>query len=178
MSPASTAPLRTDRLDLLPLRAVDAAEMVGVLSNSDLYSFIGGGPPSLVDLESHYTAQIAGPSSGEEVWHNWIVRPNDTGMAVGYVQATVTGDSSDVAWVIGVEWQGQGFASEAAAAMCNWLATQGVESFSAHIHPGHIASQRVAESLGMEATGEIDSDGEVVWASPPKAAVRTVEVSP
>ena len=87
----------------------------------------------------------------------------EIGRAVGFVQATVTGESSDVAWVIGVEWQGQGFAAEAASAMCEWLATQGVERFTAHIHPGHAASQRVAAFLGMHPTAEVDGDGEVVW---------------
>jgi RimJ/RimL family protein N-acetyltransferase len=167
--------LRTHRLDLSPLRAADAAEMVEVLSSRDLYAFTGGDPPNLADLQSQYKAQVAGPSSGEEVWHNWIIRPNDTRVAVGFVQATVTGDSSDVAWVVGVEWQGRGYASEAASAMCDWLATQGIETFTAHIHPGHAASQRVAASLGMQATDEIDSDGEVVWSSPARPAGRTAD---
>src|SRR5688572_17034591 len=118
MSRVATAPLRTDRLDLSPLRPADAAEMLEVLSSTNLYVFTGGNPPGLADLESQYEAQVAGPSSGEEVWHNWIVRPDDIGEPVGFVQATVTGDSADVAWVIGVDWQGQGFASEAASAMC------------------------------------------------------------
>lgn len=165
MSPASTAVLRSDRLALTPLRSADAAEMVPVLSDRDLYSFTGGGPPSLADLEAQYEFQVAGPSSGDEAWHNWIIRPHDTGKAVGFVQATVTGSSSDVAWVVGVEWQGRGFASEAAGAVCEWLAAQGVGTITAHIHPGHLASQRVAASLGMHATGEIDGEGEVVWVS-------------
>ena len=149
--------------------------MVEVLSNRDLYLFTGGDPPNLADLEALYMAQVAGPSVGEEVWHNWIIRPNHTGGAVGFVQATVTSDSADVAWVVGVEWQGQGFASEAASAMCEWLAAQGVENVTAHIHPGHVASQRVAASLGMQATDEIDEDGEVVWASVPRSAGRTAD---
>jgi RimJ/RimL family protein N-acetyltransferase len=145
--------------------------MVEVLSNRDLYLFTGGDPLNLADLEAQYKAQVAGPSAGEELWHNWIIRPKDTGEAVGFVQATVTGDSADVAWVVGVEWQGRGYASEAASAICGWLATQGIETFMAHIHPGHAASQRVAASLGMKATDEMDTDGEVVWASPQNLGV-------
>jgi len=87
-------------------------------------------------------------------------------MAVGYVQATVSGDASDVAWVVGVKWQGQGIATEAASAMCEWLASHGVERFTAHIHPEHAASGRVAAAVGLQPTDEVDSDGEVVWASP------------
>ena len=160
-----TAVLRTNRLVLSPLRTADAAEMVEVLADGNLYTFTGGDPPNLPDLRSQYESQVAGPSSGEAVWHNWIIRPDDTGAAVGLVQATVTGDFADVAWVVGVVWQGRGYASEAASAMCEWLAAQGVEKVTAHIHPGHVASQRVAASLGLQATDEIDSDGEVVWAS-------------
>lgn len=141
--------------------------MVEVLTNRDLYLFTGGDPPDLAGLEAQYKAQVTGPSSGEEVWHNWIIRPKDTREAVGFVQATVTGDSADVAWVVGVEWQGSGYGSEAASAMCEWLAAQGVEKVTAHIHPGHVASQRVAASLRLQATDEIDEDGEVVWASVP-----------
>ena len=147
--------------------------MVEVLSNRDLYLFTGGDPADLAGLESQYKHQVAGPAAGEEVWHNWIIRPNDTREAVGFVQATVTGDSADVAWVVGVEWQRQGFASEAALAMCEWLATQGVEKVTAHIHPGHLASQRVAASIGLQATDEVDEDGEVVWASVPSLAGHT-----
>jgi hypothetical protein len=44
-------------------------------------------------------------------WHNWIVRSRTTGSAVGYVQATVTGDTADVAWLVGVRWQRQVVAS-------------------------------------------------------------------
>ena len=171
MPPAPTSAIRTERLVLEPLRIVDASEMVAVLSDEALYTFTGGGPPSLAALEMQYTNQIAGPSSGEEVWHNWVIRPAATGRAVGFVQATVTGAVADVAWVMGVDWQGRGFASEAASAMCGWLQSQGVEQITAHIHPRHVASQRVAVSVGLQPTREVDSDGEVVWLSVPQATV-------
>ena len=140
--------------------------MALVLEDTALYAFTGGSPPSLSDLETLYVAQVAGPSSGDEVWHNWIMRSVETGLAMGFVQATVTGNAADIAWVVGVKWQRRGFASEAASAMCEWLGSNGVERFTAHIHPEHVASQRVAASLGLRRTLEVDGDGEVVWASP------------
>ena len=145
--------------------------MFAVLSDQVLYTFTGGGPPSLANLASQYANQIAGPSSGDEVWHNWIIRPVATGRAVGFVQATVSGGAADVAWVVGVDWQGEGFASEAAAAMCQWLTSQGVVRINARIHPQHIASERVAASVGLRPTAEIDPDGEVVWQSVAEEAV-------
>lgn len=84
------------------------------------------------------------------------------------MQATVIGDSADVAWLVGTTWQGQGFATEAAAAMCSWLATEGIAHFSAHIHPEHAASAKVATAIGLRPTDDVDSDGEIVWVSLPK----------
>lgn len=47
-------------------------------------------------------------------WHNGIVRLRAERAAVGFVQATITGDTADVAWLIGVPWQRRGIAIEAA----------------------------------------------------------------
>ena len=160
-----TAELSTDRLVLTPLRSVDASEMVGVLADSELYTFTGGHPPSLEQLESRYRAQVGGPLTGDEVWHNWILRLGEPQIAVGFVQATVAADSADVAWLVGIQWQGRGIATEAATAMYGWLVSHGVKRLTAHIHAGHEPSGRVASALGLRPTDEVDTSGEVVWVS-------------
>ena len=139
--------------------------MVDVLADPELYRFTGGTPPNLDELESRYRAQLAGPPRGDQVWHNWILRLAGSDIAVGFAQATVTGDSADVAWLVATKWQGQGFATEATTAMCNWLATRGTAQFNAHIHPDHAVSGGVAAAVGLQPTAEVDSDGELVWAS-------------
>ena len=167
--------LETDRLRLEPLRVEDAEEMAGVLADPSLYTFIGGEPPTVEELRLRYAAQVVGRSpDGREQWLNWIVRRRAEGDAIGSVQATVgeatgvpRGTSADVAWVIGVPWQGHRSASEAAAAMISWLLTQeprGVATITAHIHPDHAASAAVARRLGLEPTDRLE-DGEVVWAA-------------
>lgn len=157
-----TASLETARLRLDPLRVADAAEMVGVLGSPELYRYTGGSPPTLADLERRYALQVAGSPTPDEVWHNWIVRRR-TGGAIGFVQATVSDDRSDVAWLIAVEAQGAGCAREAAAAMIAWLVASGVDQLSAHIHVEHLASQRVATGLGFVRSGRRDDDGEDIW---------------
>jgi RimJ/RimL family protein N-acetyltransferase len=168
----STA-LASPRLDLEPLRVEHAAEMVAVLGEPSLYSFTGGEPPSLEMLDRRYRAQVDGSGDPNELWLNWIIRHRSTGAAVGFVQATVEldrGPLGDIAWVIGIEHQGQGFAIEAARAMAEWLLTTGVATLTAHIHPDHAASQAVARAAGLVETTEVDDDGEVVWASPAAAS--------
>ena len=137
--------------------------MVGVLSDPALYLYTGGNPPTSDGLARRYEAQVAGSGRDDELWHNWIVRLGDGGAPIGYVQATVTGNEADVAWVVGVKWQGVGYAKEAVAAMKTWLIRTGVGRFGAHIHPDHLASQGVAISAGLARTGERDEDGEEVW---------------
>ena len=156
----------TPRLDLLPLRIADADEMVGVLADPRLYSFVGGGPPSRDALRARYARQTVGHSAdGTEVWHNWIVRLRPAGDAIGFVQATVSeaGELADVAWLIGVPWQGRGFAVESTRALIGWLERRRVRTIVAHIHPDHRASAAVAARVGFEPTDEIDAAGERIW---------------
>jgi RimJ/RimL family protein N-acetyltransferase len=67
-----------------------------------------------------------------------------------------------LAWVVGVRFQGAGYAREAAAAVLEWLQDAGVRRFVAYIHPRHAASMGVARALGMAPIDE-RVDGEVVW---------------
>ncbi|MFC4866872.1 GNAT family N-acetyltransferase [Streptomonospora arabica] len=71
---------------------------------------------------------------------------------------------AELAWMVGTDHQGLGYAREGALAMARWLATPGVVRLTAHIRPGHRASEGVARSLGLAATDAV-SDGETVWAS-------------
>jgi RimJ/RimL family protein N-acetyltransferase len=74
---------------------------------------------------SVYARLVARSPDPDKVWLNWIVRRRSDAQAMGTVQATLTmrdcESTANVAWVIGVDWQGQGFASEAARALVGWL---------------------------------------------------------
>ena len=157
--------LETRRLALAPLRVDHAAEMATVLADRSLYEFTGGRPPTSKELEKRYRRQIAGPTSSAERWCNWVIAERSTARAIGFVQATVIGPAADLAWVLGVNHQGHGYATEAITAVCAWLRSDGVHRFEAHIHPRHVASQGVARRIGLAATGECDDDGEEIWAA-------------
>jgi RimJ/RimL family protein N-acetyltransferase len=161
----TTDPISSARLRLVPLTVADAAEMAGVLSGAALYAFTGGAPPGLDELRSRYARQAAGwsPDGGEE-WHNWILRRQPGGQAVGYVQATITGAGrrAEIAWVVGLEWQGHGYATEAAQALVGWLDDRGADVIQAHIHPRHSASAAVARRAGLRPSGAVE-DGEQLW---------------
>ena len=159
-----TPPLRGRGLRLEPLATTHAVEMERVLADAALYEYIGGSPPSRGDLEARYARQVAGPSDDVYAWHTWVVRLVGDDCAVGYVQATVHGDEgvAELAWVIGTPWQGRGFASDAAAVVLEFVVASGVGRVIAHVHPDHLASQRVAARLGLAPTTRT-VDGEVEW---------------
>jgi RimJ/RimL family protein N-acetyltransferase len=96
------------------------------------------------------------------------------------VQATVLDDGrrAEVAWVVGAEFQGRGYAVEAASALVAWLRERGVAEIRAHIHPGHAASAAVAGRIGLAPTGELDDEGEQIWRaqSAPEHVVDAVDV--
>lgn len=158
--------MTTARLVLKPLAESDADEMAGVLSAPELYTFIGGEPPTVNGLRERYARLATGRSpDGLQEWLNWIVWHVEDGVAVGTVQATVTdgGRRADVAWVVGAPWQGLGYAVEAASALVAWLRERGVAEIRASIHPEHAASAKVAERIGLAPTGEFDDEGEQIW---------------
>jgi RimJ/RimL family protein N-acetyltransferase len=177
MRPVTAAAIRTARLDLLPLRVEDAEEMAAVLADPALHHFTGGDPATPDALRARYRRQTAGSPDPDVSWCNWIVRLRADGRAAGYLQATATPGTAEIAWVIGTPWQGHGLATEAARALTEWLTGQGVHTVTAHIHPGHHASAAVARAAGLTPTTE-QQDGETRWqlsGAPPAGSARNAD---
>jgi RimJ/RimL family protein N-acetyltransferase len=163
----------TERLDLEPLTVAHAAELAPLLDDIALHDFTGGAPLSAAALAARY-ARLSERRSpgGDQLWGNWAVRLRGTGTAVGTVQATLPAGGpasgfAEIAWVIAWPVQGRGYAKEAARSLVAVLQEAGW-TVAAHIHPGHLASERVAHAAGLAPTGEV-RDGEIRWASPPAA---------
>ncbi len=171
LSPDSIQTLRTSRFDLEPLTRAHAEAMYPLLDDPRVYAMTGGLPPtSLLELSDAYTALESRRSpDGRELWFNWVIRERSLNAVVGFIQATVSPSQTLVAWLIGVRWQGRGYASESAAALVNWLDRHGVAPIRACVHAGHGASQAVARRAGFERTTKI-RDGEEVWDYVPKNA--------
>ncbi|MGW3847268.1 GNAT family N-acetyltransferase [Streptomyces fagopyri] len=177
--PLHTDTLRTARLDLLPLRVEHAEELAAVLADPELHTFTGGAPGTPESLRSRHERLVAGSPDPAVLWCNWVLRlrgaenggrdGSDGGRLVGTVQATVTGGTAEVAWVVGTRWQGRGFASEAARELVARLGGEpGVRTVVAHVHPDHLASAAVAAAAGLAPTG-IVHEGEVRWQRPVRA---------
>ncbi len=140
---------------------------MGVLDDQRLHRFTGGHPANIAELRRSFELWAGRTSpDGRERWLNWVIRARAGELPLGTLQATVStedsGSVAEVAWVLAVEAQGQGYASEAAHALVAFLLTKGVREVVAHIHPDHEASARVAQAVGLGPTEEWSS-GERLW---------------
>ncbi|MER7848036.1 GNAT family N-acetyltransferase [Kitasatospora sp. NPDC096077] len=155
-------PLRSERLDLLPLGPEHAGELAAALADPALHTFTGGRPATPEEQRARCARLAAGSPDPAVVWGNWVLRLRADGALVGYVQATVGPSEAELAWVVGTPWQGRGLATEAARALLDHLAATGTTTAVAHIHPEHHASARIARALGLRPTPH-RQDGEVRW---------------
>jgi len=166
--------LRSGRLVLEPLRPEHAGDLFPVLDDPRLHTFTGGAPDTREELRARVARQAAGVSpDGRRGWLNWVLRRREGGDVVGTVQATLTRVAdgpaespgalqAELAWVVGSEHQGHGYATEAAEAVVCWLAGCGVVRRCAHVHPDHVASAAVARRLGLRPSDRF-VDGERLW---------------
>jgi RimJ/RimL family protein N-acetyltransferase len=153
--------IETERLSLHPVRSDDAEDLFAILRDPVLGELTGDPPPeSVAAVRARIERWTLGPGSDDERWLNWLARMD--GRAVAHLQATVKGSTAWLAWVVAVEVQRRGYATEAARGIMDRLASSGVDGFAATILEGHEASEGVARRLGLVLTDEI-VDGERVW---------------
>jgi len=59
-----------------------------------------------------------------EVWLNWALRQKDNKQPIGHLQTGVLVEHPYLAWFLGVRWQHLGYATEAAAAVVDFILRQ------------------------------------------------------
>lgn len=158
----SSPSLVTERLELRPLspESLDAL----VLGDEARLGALTGAtfpvplvpPPFMADVLAYFRDRILAHPD-EAGWWSWLAVRRDTRAAVGSVG--LGGKPNDagvvmIGYAMYPEYEGAGYATEAARALLAWaLAQPGVSSVHATIPTGHLRSIRVAEKIGMRHTG-------------------------
>lgn len=147
-APMTEPTMRTERLMIEPLGRAHAEDLFAALDDERVATYLGGPDVSTLDaLVERVGLLVAGapPNSGEE-WLNWVVRHDGT--IVGRVEATVTGQIAEIAYVFGPRWWGHGYATESTAWMLQHLRdTRTVTEFWATVDPENVPSIALLERL-------------------------------
>jgi len=144
--------LKTPRLILEPLQPRHAALLFQTLSDPVIYSFIPFDPPkSMEALTERYGHLSVGHSAdGKDIWLNFALRKLENNAYIGTVQATITGKLSYVAYELGPQHWGRGYATEAVRALIAHLFTAyGMDVIRAETDTRNDRSAALLERLGF-----------------------------
>ena len=144
--------LKTERLALEPLQPRHAPLLFQTLSDPSIYTFIPFDPPKSVEaLTERYGHLSVGHSAdGKDIWLNFALRKLENNAYIGTVQATVTGKLAYVAYELGPQHWGKGYATEAVRALIGHLFTAcGIEVIRAETDTRNDPSAALLERLGF-----------------------------
>lgn len=134
-----------------PQLASHAREMFSVLSDPAIYEFENEPPIHLDWLEKRFQRleSRASPDGGE-LWLNWVIRV-ESGILVGYVQATVNADQTAyVAYGFNSQYWRQGIGSGAVRALMRELRQNyGVTTILAVLKTRNYRSMGLLKKLGF-----------------------------
>ena len=155
--------IETTRLILEPVRSEHAAEMVSVLADHELYTYLPHEPPTQTYLEDLYERWSHGLSrDGTEFILNWMARLRSTGALVGHFQSSIPPSGiAPLGYTVGLKFQRQGFALEALQAVIAFLgSSQRVSVVKAWIDTRNDASFKLVEKLGMTLESRLEAADE------------------
>jgi len=156
---------------LEPQVVAHAPEMFAVLSDAAIYEFENVPPVSEAWLMERFARLESRHSEdGTELWLNWVVRCS-SGELAGYVQASVSGGTAYVAYVLASRFWGRGLARCAVAVMLDELAMRyHVDTFVAVLKRRNQRSLRLLERLGFTPAGLAET--ETAGAEPDERVMR------
>ena len=148
---AATDELMTGRLLLRPLRESDLDALAAIYADPRVTRFLGG-PRTREDTSTRLGWMIA--AHREQGFGLWATTLRADGTLVGrcgiLVQDVEGAREHEIAYLLGSEWWGKGYATEAAAAIRDHARSQlGFDRLISLIDPDNTASQAVALRIGM-----------------------------
>ena len=160
-----------DDFILNELTVYDAVSLSALICQPELYSFIDGMPSSRSEALARVHRWVAGPLDPNIKWINVVIRHSSCDEVVGLCQATLVNLLSDsnsleceLAYIVHPQWQRCGLGKLMMAQfLSEYVFPLRPHSLVASIAPGHVASEKLAASLGLTPTGVVYPNGEVRW---------------
>ncbi len=152
--------IETERLILRPFTETDAADVYEYLHEPAVNCF------ACMKLHSLEEAQAEMKKRVGEVEYDFAITLKDTGKVIGeidaypesddpaHADADTVRDTFSPCWMLNAEYQGKGYAYEAAYAFFDYLFSEkGARRIYAYTEDNNTASQKLCEKLGMRREG-------------------------
>jgi aminoglycoside 6'-N-acetyltransferase len=148
------APLLADRLLLRPFAVEEVPVIVAYRREPSVARFQGWGVVDPREIERDLTAMSARtPCDVPGPWFQLAVVERATLAIAGDVGVRVLGeahDTAEIGYTIAPAYQGQGYATEAVTALCEWLlGPRGLRGVIAVVDGRNLSSIAVAENAGF-----------------------------
>jgi [ribosomal protein S5]-alanine N-acetyltransferase len=158
---AATGELLTQRLALRPLRESDLDVLASIYADPAVMRFLGG-PRTREDTRTRLSWMIA--AHREQGFGLWATTLRADGTLIGrcgiIVQDVEGQTEHEIAYLLGSQWWGRGYATEAAAAIRDHArARLGFDRTISLIDPANTASQAVARRIGMQHERDLVFEG-------------------
>ncbi|MDM4761420.1 GNAT family N-acetyltransferase [Galbitalea sp. SE-J8] len=155
--------LTTDRLTLRPFTPDDADFVLDTYSRWEVQRYIGRVPRVLADREEALGLITRWRAIGEHPVHGvWLAVDTASGERLGTLllkdipasgtDRAPSGDT-EIGWHLHPDAWGRGIATEGARAVLARAFAGGLDRVVAVTHPDNLASQRVAERIGLRSLG-------------------------
>lgn len=143
--------IKTDRLTLRAFTQADTDALTLILNGDDVLRYFPTTTPPTRDCVAKMITRIL--HHWEEYGYGlWAITLAETGQLMGrcglqYIPET---DEVEVDFIVGRQFWGQGFATEAGIISITYgFDSLDVNSITGIVHPDNLASQRVLQKLGM-----------------------------
>jgi len=155
VGPMGVPTVETARLVLRAFRPKDGRAYLRILSSEGvLHYFPTSSPPAPARVGTMIEAMLRHwEEHGFGIWA--VVSPSGDLMGRAGIQVIPETDEVEVDYLLGPDWWGSGFATEAIRyALRFGLEEKGLERIVGIVHPDNLASRRVLEKIGMRLEGE------------------------
>jgi RimJ/RimL family protein N-acetyltransferase len=158
---AGTDGLRTERLVLRPLRWSDVDALAAIYADPRTMRFLGG-PRTRENTRTGLEWMI--DAHRDQGFGLWAATLREDATLIGrcgiLIQDVEGARENEIAYLLGSEWWGHGYATEAATAIRDHARSQlGFERLISLIAPENTASQAVARRIGMQHERDLTFEG-------------------
>ena len=149
---------QTERLQIEQMKLQHAEGLYQALKDPKVARYIGG--PDLVSVEDaqkriEFVTNPINAPAGQQ-WLNFVIMLQE--QIIGRLEATITGNKAEIAYLVGPKWWGNGYGLEGTKWLVDYLQTFHVSEFWATVHPENTYSIKLLHNLGFEETKNFDSN--------------------